>query len=609
MCEVFAAVDFGVLADDVLVPHLTGGQETVVADRFEEVGSGQVQCHLSVSEDGGQVELLDVDREVVVAHLDDVFAIDEEVLSVLELSDSVLADRLQPALDVIDLDAVFEFPELVDDVADLVDHQVRGEVAVDVVDAFQRADPALDPAQDPFGGSHQRGGSLVAGLDQLQFSRLERVVDLVAFLGELHNEFVELGEPPLELLDADHDLGEELVAFFGRVADIEVVDDRLVEEFQLRVELGDAFDGHQVAGLLLECGSGLVDRREDVGDVVDDRGALGGVVDFEVADDIDEHFEVGGALIDRFLQRLGVTDLGQPLDPRQLLDDLLFIRRQRLGSQQELDAAVRERIVLCDDSLFELFDQQRVDVAKISQGDDVAADASECGQRVDEVLDRLEPPPSHVGDDRLRFALDPGRFVGGVPFDSDDFFEFVDRRGGGVADFAQWSRQAAGFLVGDPEEAVEDVGRLLDDVDVEVRVGVFLVDQPQHLVALGHAADDVLVADLVQEGLFPPGRFEAFAGIGGLPDLDRVVLGGGVLRAEADEFASFEQREPVANERGFDLLLDQVVVQQDVDAGIAVVEDIKEVLAVGRIDPAGELHVLQVTLERLVLTGLQVVPV
>ncbi|GIS57781.1 MAG: hypothetical protein CM1200mP2_00060 [Planctomycetaceae bacterium] len=129
----------------------SGCQEFLVSDRFEEVGAGQVQGHFVVTEDGRQVQLLDVDREVMVAHLDDVVTADEQVLAILELPDGVLADRLQSTLDVVDLDAVLEFLELVDDVADLIDHQVRGEIAVDVVDTFEGSDSALDSAQDSLG--------------------------------------------------------------------------------------------------------------------------------------------------------------------------------------------------------------------------------------------------------------------------------------------------------------------------------------------------------------------------------------------------------------------------------------------------------------------------
>ena len=151
VCQVLAPVHLGRFADDVLSPQLPGCQEVLVSDRFEEVGAGQVQGHLVITEDGRQIQLLDVDREVVVAHLDDVVTADEQVLAILELPDGVLADRLQSTLDVVDLDAVLEFLELVDDVADLVDHQVRGEVAVDVVDAFEGSDSALDSAQDSLG--------------------------------------------------------------------------------------------------------------------------------------------------------------------------------------------------------------------------------------------------------------------------------------------------------------------------------------------------------------------------------------------------------------------------------------------------------------------------
>ena len=50
---------------------------------------------------GRQVEGLHVDRELVPAELDDVLAVDVQLLPVLELADRVFADRLEPALDVV----------------------------------------------------------------------------------------------------------------------------------------------------------------------------------------------------------------------------------------------------------------------------------------------------------------------------------------------------------------------------------------------------------------------------------------------------------------------------------------------------------------------------
>ena len=79
----------------------------------------------------------------------------------------------------------------------------------------------------------------------------------------------------------------------------------------MRVELSDAFDRCQLFDLLLQNRTGLVDRREDGRDVIDDCCTVSGVVDLQVADDLDQHFELAGALCDVFFKLFRVCDFCQ----------------------------------------------------------------------------------------------------------------------------------------------------------------------------------------------------------------------------------------------------------------------------------------------------------
>ena len=91
----------------------------------------------SVARDDAELEILGVDGELVAAEADDILAIDVELLAVLELADGVLAEGLEPRSDVVGLGGVADLLEVGDDVADLVDHEVGGEVAVDVLDGLE----------------------------------------------------------------------------------------------------------------------------------------------------------------------------------------------------------------------------------------------------------------------------------------------------------------------------------------------------------------------------------------------------------------------------------------------------------------------------------------
>ena len=106
--EKLGAVDALIFADDLLLPDAFRIEEVGIGDRLEKVGAGEVQAHGSVVGHDGELELLGVDRELVIAEADNVLAVDEQLGAVLELADGVLANALEPGLQVVGLDAVAE---------------------------------------------------------------------------------------------------------------------------------------------------------------------------------------------------------------------------------------------------------------------------------------------------------------------------------------------------------------------------------------------------------------------------------------------------------------------------------------------------------------------
>ena len=71
--------------------------------------------------DDGQVELLLIDTELVIAEFNEVVGI-EKILFVFELTNGVFANGFQTPLNVIGFDGVFQFDKFGDDVAYFVDH-------------------------------------------------------------------------------------------------------------------------------------------------------------------------------------------------------------------------------------------------------------------------------------------------------------------------------------------------------------------------------------------------------------------------------------------------------------------------------------------------------
>ena len=73
------------------------------------------------------------------------------------------------------------------------------------------------------------------------------------------------------------------------------------------------------------------------------------VVDFEIADDVDQHFQFARSLDQFFFQFFGFSDGCQRFDRTLLLDDAIFVRFERIFFQQELNALTREVFGLLDD--------------------------------------------------------------------------------------------------------------------------------------------------------------------------------------------------------------------------------------------------------------------
>ncbi len=493
-------------------------------DRFEEIGSRQVQTQLIAVHHGRQIQCLSIHRKQMRTEADGVFAVDEQFLPVFQLTHSIFTDRFQTTLDIVNFDAVVQLFQLFDDVADLFDHQVRREVAIDIVDGVETLYPCLNALQHSFGRVHQRVRSLVSRFHQREFSVFEGVVDFFAFLCQLQDEFIELGKAAFEFFQLDHHLCEELFALFRIVTNVQVVDDGLIQQLHLRIEFGDPFDRCQFTQLLFQNRASLIDGRENSGNAVDDRGALSCVVDLQVTDDFDQHFQLGRTFGDIFFQRLRVGDFRQVLDAGLFVADLLFVRFQRSRSQQKTHTTAGQPFGVLGNVLLQFDNQIRIDVTQIPQGNDVAANSSQVAQRTDKIVDVFETPMPDLGKDLLGAILCRAGFCGGVLFNPDNLVKLVHcgRRSG--FDFAQSLGQVEGVFTVQPKVRIGNLTTLLHQIAVEIRVCVFLVDQVQYFMAFRHAANNVLIADFVEKRIVLCVRNVVFADIRCLPYLNGVTF-------------------------------------------------------------------------------------
>ena len=253
---------------------------------------------------------------------------------------------------------------------------------------------------------------------------------------------------------------------------------------------------------------------------------------------------------------------------------------------------MRDRLGLLGQLGFQIADDGFVDVAQLAQPDHPPPQAAQQAQGFDEVGDRAVDAGG-VGADRgegfLREAADLPLGLALLP---GDLFVFAHRGLRGVADRRQRGGHVGGVVFAQPEVGVQQVGGGADQIDVQVGVEVASAHQVQHLGALGHAADHVAVADLKQPRVGFGGGDAVRADKGRLPDLNGVVLlrGGVVAGFEKHQLAiaggAAGQGVAVGQDRGLDLLRNEVVGQDDVEPGVALIEDVGEVFAVGAFDAA-----------------------
>ena len=424
------------------------------------------------------------------------------------------------------------------------------------------------------------------------FPALKCLVNLLALAGEFLDVVVELGETAFEFLDLHHGFGEKFPAFFRGVAEIEIIDHRLREQFHLRAELRRAFALREFAAFRAKLRAHTVERGIEAGYAFDDRRGARGILDAEVSHHIDEHLQFGGGGIEIFGNRVGFRRFHQLLESIPAINNRRLVGRERVVREKEIDRLFGDGIGGRGDAGVELLDQFRVVVAEIAQADHLAAPLAEFRQVLDEAADIIRRSGADADEKSFDGLANLGGAVGGGLAEADYLIELLDGRVGCLMDVFQRFSQRFRLVVGEPEIPVKQAARAPDEVDVEIAVGVVFPEQGEDFPALRHAAHEVGVADLEEEGIaFDGGYRRTF--VGGerrLPDLERVVFEGFVLGLKKHHPPAAVDREAVADERRADGLRDEVVGKKHVVPGAALIENIKRVLAVLRAGAALKTH-------------------
>lgn len=275
--------------------------------------------------------------------LDHILAVNKELLAIFELANRVVADRLKSRPDIVSFNRITQLSEFIDDVANLLDHKITGEVAVNLGDFLELPGPMLNGCQDAFRGTMQGRGALILLLQQLHLARLKSIVDLVTFLNDLGDVVIKLSKLPFQFLELDHGPGKVTVALVRRIAEIEEVDDRLAQQLHLRAELGLPFLLRQLETAILQDGTNAVELRIDRRDIVDDLSRLGRILDPQVADNINQHLELGTRLIEFVPDSFGLSHFGHAVDPGFLLGDAVAVGIECLVPQGGIQRSLLKR--------------------------------------------------------------------------------------------------------------------------------------------------------------------------------------------------------------------------------------------------------------------------
>ena len=218
--------------------------------------------------------------------------------------------------------------ELSNEIADLLDHDVGGHIAVDLVQVGHAGQAILNHVQNPLGGRQQRIGLLVSRFNQLKFLGLEGFVNFRAFVRQLRRKLGKIGVFSLQLFNLHDQFVQILIAQVRRAADVQIMERRLRQEFHLRVKPGRSFGRNQTTQLILERRFGLVQRRINPSNSLNNPRGFGCVLNFKVADDLDEHFQFFARLLHRFLKAPSFRGFSQFCRLRQLRLNSALIRRQ-----------------------------------------------------------------------------------------------------------------------------------------------------------------------------------------------------------------------------------------------------------------------------------------
>ena len=180
----------------------------------------------------------------------------------------------------------------------------------------------------------------------MQTFLLKGRLQFTAFLVQLLDVFRKIRKVTTEILKLIEDIIEVLIALLRRVGHVQIIGRRLAQQQNLRVKLRGPFRRHQRAHLVLQRFLYLIDHLINRRNPLHDARLLGGIVNRQTPDDVDQHFQIRARRGDLLLQLLALSHLSNPIHATALFLSPFAIGIQRLGLQQKFHALLGEHIHL-----------------------------------------------------------------------------------------------------------------------------------------------------------------------------------------------------------------------------------------------------------------------
>ena len=200
----------------------------------------------------------------------------------------------------------------------------------------------LNALKHALGRRHQSGGLPVAGFLELQALLLKGRFQLPAFIIQLLDVLREICEVAADILQLVDNITKILVAFLRRIGHVQIVHRCLAQQQNLGIKLSSTLDAHQSARFILKRFLHLIHHLINGGDRLDDAGLFCGVIDLQIAHDIDEHLEIFTSLGDFSVQLLGFSHFRDILHLAPLCIRTFAVGIQCFGLQKKLHALLRK---------------------------------------------------------------------------------------------------------------------------------------------------------------------------------------------------------------------------------------------------------------------------